>query len=395
MQIRRITEKEYPRLLKFLEIVNIAPEEYFYAIYSNDPYDSLSHSLVVEVDGEIASHIRFFYRPLNGALVPFISGAIANVGTLENQRLKGYCRSLLETSIDIMKQRGYDYSTVLSGVPVYAKCGWEEVKVPGYTLKLKPVELKLPDNCRVRRFCRDTDLEQLHDIYLEFNHLRPLSVDRTRKYWLKHLNWTEENGIWFIVVEKDNMVTAYMRGKGTGENVEIFEMAHRAGYEDAYLAIIQLMSRYIGKCGWKEIKLNLPADHEFLNIASQHFEAEKFMKRGLLVKLINLKQILTKLQYLFQDKLNSLGKAVNAGFMISCDGQKSYIDVKNGVVKIKENLSTFKEIKMTQQQFFSLIFHLSKFSELNIDAGLNPGEIQLLDAIFDGKKAVYWGPDQV
>jgi len=294
-----------------------------------------------------------------------------------------------------MKDEGYDYSTVLSGVQVYAKCGWEEVKVPVYTLKLKPIDLKLPDSYRVRKFCWDTDLEQLHDIYLEFNYLRPLSVNRTRKYWLKHLNWTEENRDWFILVEKNNKIEAYMRGKGTGENIEIFEMAHKKGCEEAYLAIIQLMSRYIRKCGWKVLKLNLPADHEFLNIASQFFEVEKFMKGGLFVKLINLKQILTKLQYLFQDKLNSFGKAANADFMISCDGQSAYVEIKNGIIRIKEKLSTLKEIKMTQQQFFSLIFHLSKFSELNIDAGLSPVEIQILDTIFDGKKAVYWGPDRV
>ncbi|HHV96856.1 MAG TPA: hypothetical protein GXX37_10365 [Clostridiaceae bacterium] len=81
--------------------------------------------------------------------------------------------------------------------------------------------------------------------------------------------------------------------------------------------------------------------------------------------------------------------------MISCDGQSAYVEIKNGIIRIKEKLSTLKEIKMTQQQFFSLIFHLSKFSELNIDAGLSPVEIQILDTIFDGKKAVYWGPDRV
>jgi len=395
LRVKRICPDEYPQLLKLLEIVNIAPEEYFFNIYYNDPYDNISYSLVIEEDGEMLSHVRFFYRPHHGAMLPLISGALANVGTLENQRGKGYCRKLLETSIEIMKKEGYDYSTVLSGVPVYAKCGWEEVPVPSYTLQLEQIQLDLPEGYRIRRFCPDADTDELYYIYLSFNHLRPLCVDRSRQYWIKHLNWAQENRDIFLVAEKDNRINAYMRGRGTGDNVEIFEMAHREGCEEAYLPLINAMVRYIDKYGWKNVRLNLPSDHPFLKIAGKYFRITCEMKKGLLLRLVNLKQILTKMQYNFQDNLNRIDTVPDAKYKISCNNQQAALEIKNGIVKVTDNIENCKEIILSQQKFFSLIFRFTKFSELEAAKALSDKDVDLLDVMFDGKKAVYWGPDRV
>lgn len=393
--VRGSNAEEYSSLLKLLEIINMAPEEYFSARYLNDPYTDPSLSRLVEVEGKMVSHIRIFRRPVNGGMTPLIMGAIGNVGTLVEHRKKGYCRALLEDGVRLMKEQGYDYSTVLSGVGVYAKCGWDEIESPRYIIHIDEAFVDVPNSYRIRRFQRDTDLEQISDIYNDFNYLRPLCVDRTRLYWQKHLNWVDENNNMFLVVENDHEVVAYMRGSGNGPKVEVFEMAHKKGFEEAYLAIINLMIRYKNKYGWESLELNLPSDHEFLNLVKNYFPMEKITKGNLLVKLINLQQILKKLQYNMQSSLNTYDGEKNAGFKIICDGQQGCIEIKNGIIQIKDDMKDYKALKLSQKQFFNLIFHFKNYSELGLINDINEEEIKLLNHLFIGKHAVYWGPDGV
>lgn len=393
--VRGSSLQEYPSLLKLLEIVNMAPEEYFLARYLNDPYANPALSRVVEYDGQLVSHIRIFKRPTNGSMQPMYMGAIANVGTLEEHRKKGYCRALLEDGIKLMKEQGYDFSTVLSGVGVYARCGWEEIVVPRFMLNLKEVDVPLPEGYRIRRFQRDTDLEQVSDIYNEFNYLRPLCVDRTRNYWQKHLNWVEENSNMFLVVEKGQELVAYMRGVGSAPQAEVIEMGHRKGFEEAYLLFIDAMARYRNKYKWERILCNLPSDHEFLKVAACYFEVKQTLKGGLLVKLINLNQILRKLEYTLQCNLNSFDGLKNAKIKFICDGQQACLEIANGVISIREQLKEDVEVRLNQEEFFSLIFHYKTFSELHSQNGISNEYKALLDCLFSGKKAVYWGPDGV
>lgn len=121
-EIRWLRQDEWDQCLDLLGEVMDANRGYFSDSFKRNG-DS-TPSLVLVTGGEIASHIRIFDRGRRVGDCLVRSAEIGDVCTHPRHRGRGYMTALLSTAAQILYLRGFDISTVYSGVPIYQKAGW-------------------------------------------------------------------------------------------------------------------------------------------------------------------------------------------------------------------------------------------------------------------------------
>ena len=85
----------------------------------------LENTLLLLLDGEIASSLQIYERRvlLGERFVPV--GAIGNVMTLPEYRGEGYASRLLDTAVAFMSEKGYALSLLIGDPGFYSRLGWE------------------------------------------------------------------------------------------------------------------------------------------------------------------------------------------------------------------------------------------------------------------------------
>lgn len=139
-EIRWLREEEYDEALDLLAEVMDASRGYFSDSFKQ--HGASAPSLICLVDGEIASHIRIFdsRRRVGSCLVR--SAEIGDVCTHPRHRGRGYMTALLNVAAHHLYLRGYDISSVYSGVPIYQKAGWVAFPEPDQNLLWRLLNIK-------------------------------------------------------------------------------------------------------------------------------------------------------------------------------------------------------------------------------------------------------------
>jgi GNAT superfamily N-acetyltransferase len=139
-EIRWLRDDEHDQVLDLLAEVMDANRGYFSDSFKRN--GSEAPSLVCVVSGEIASHIRIFerHRLVGDCLVR--SAEIGDVCTHPRHRGRGYMTALLNVAAQYLYLRGYDISSVYSGVPIYQKAGWVGFPEPDQYLLWRLLNLR-------------------------------------------------------------------------------------------------------------------------------------------------------------------------------------------------------------------------------------------------------------
>src|SRR5438105_4554533 len=194
IEVRGARAEEMPEVLEMVPRVMGATREYFAAAYRNDPWARPEHSRIVRVEGQIVSHIRLYDRWQRVGPVAVHVGCVGDVCTLPEHRKRGYCRALLEDALRYWDERDYDFSMIVSGVGVYAACGWVPLVERGFAL---PAENRHEAGAgriagrdyEVRRFVRSEDLTAVAAVYAASNAEWSLATVRSPAYWDRHFSW--------------------------------------------------------------------------------------------------------------------------------------------------------------------------------------------------------------
>src|SRR5207302_4096845 len=169
------------------------------------------HSRIVKRDGRIVSHLRLYDRWQRVGPVPVRVGCVGDVCTLPDHRKRGYCRATLEDALRYWDETGYDLSMIVSGVGVYAACGW--APFPEQQFGLPAVDHHEAAGRReyeTRRFVRGEDLTAVAAVYDAYNRERSLTTVRPSSYWERHFAWIAgEIEEAFLVAERAGTVVAY------------------------------------------------------------------------------------------------------------------------------------------------------------------------------------------
>ena len=99
--------------------------EFFRRRTLNAPSLPLENTLMLRLDGEIASSLQIYERRLwlGGRLVT--AGAIGNVLTLPEFRGEGHAGRLLDAAVEFMCEKGYALSLLIGDPGFYSRLGWE------------------------------------------------------------------------------------------------------------------------------------------------------------------------------------------------------------------------------------------------------------------------------
>src|SRR5438128_1393904 len=271
VEVRGARPEEMPEVLDMVPRVMGATREYFAAAYRNDPWGRPEHSRIVLVDGRIVSHIRLYDRWQRVGSVPVHVGCVGDVCTLPEHRKQGYCRALLEDALRYWDDNGYDLSMIVSGVGVYAACGWVPLEEQSFEVPAENRhEASGRRNYTVRRFVRGEDLTAVAAVYAEYNRERSLSTVRPSSYWERHFGWIAgEIEEAFLVAERGGQIVAYLRCEGGGRHVTVSESCCLAGHDRAAVELLDAVLTFAEKRRFEGIRGHLPVDHPALAAARQ------------------------------------------------------------------------------------------------------------------------------
>jgi predicted N-acetyltransferase YhbS len=391
IEVRGARAEEMAEVLDMVPRVMGATREYFAAAYRNDPWGRPEHSRIVRVDGRIVSHIRLYDRWQRVGPVPVRVGSVGDVCTLPEHRKRGYCRALLEDARHYWEENGYDLSMIVSGVGVYAACGWAPFTESRFELPAENRHDASRDRAyEIRRFVRGEDLTAAAAVYAAANAERSLTTVRTSGYWERHFAWISgeiEEGS--VVAERGGQIVAYLRCERGGQKLILSECCCLPEHEGAAVELLDAALTFVAKRGFEGIQGYLPADHPALAAARHRAGFSTTETSHLWFRLVNLRRLLERLQPLLAQRARSAPLEGEA--TLSVDGQRARLQVRPGWVGIGEPDAPGTEIPPSV--FFRLLF--GSVSPEEALAGLPAEPARVLSGLFPRGAPVYWRTDVV
>lgn len=202
--------------------------EEYPALFGNYPG---GHSLYIEVDGQIVSHVAFVVREYQHRLFRMRVGLIGSVATAHAFRGRGMASSLLKKALNELKIRGACLGVLWSEQSdFYLPLGFYRA---GKEVDLKFQPRSMPEAVStVRPVNLDRDLESLWRLY----HRHECKVDRSLEE-MKRLCRIPETKL--FVTERDGIITSY---------IAINKGADFTGYIHEWAGDLSEVQRNIGFC---------------------------------------------------------------------------------------------------------------------------------------------------
>jgi predicted N-acetyltransferase YhbS len=393
IEVRGATAAEMPEVLDMIPRVMGASREYFAAAYRNDPWARPEHSRIARADGRIVSHIRLYDRWQRVGSIPVHVGCVGDVCTLPEYRKQGHCRALLEDALRYWDDHGYDLSMIVSGVGVYAACGWVPLPEPGFELPAENRhEARSGSSYEARRFVRSEDLTAVAAVYATYNAARSLTTLRPPAYWERHFAWIAgEIEEAFLVAEREGQIVAYLRSEGGGQRLTLSECCYLPGHEAAAGDLLDAALTFAAKRRIPAVQAHLPADHAALAEARQRPGFAVTQTSVLLFRLVNLYRLLDRLRPLLAERARAAG--VEGAFTLEVGDQAAELRVRPGWVEVGGPESTRRQIVLEPAALFALLFGAAEPDDSL--AGVPDEAARLLAGLFPAGAPVYWRTDIV
>jgi predicted N-acetyltransferase YhbS len=400
-EVRGARAEEMPAVLDMVPRVMGATREYFAGAYRNDPWGRPEHSRIVKVDGRIVSHIRLYDRWQRVGPVPVHVGCVGDVCTLPEYRKQGHCRALLEDALRYWDAHDYDLSMIVSGVGVYAACGWVTLAEQGFTLAPENRHGADRGGYEIRRFVRGEDLTAVAAVYAAYNAERSLATVRTSAYWEKHFSWIAgEIEEAFLVAEQEGQIVAYLRCEG---GLRLAEFCYQPGHEGAVAPLLDAILTFAAKRRQSSLQGYLPADHPALTLARERPGFAVTETSALLFRLVNLRRLMERLQPLLAERARAAG--VEGALPLAVDGQAVKLRVRPGWVAVTPAAGTAESpaqgptpsapirVELAPAVFFPLLFGTVAPEAALAGVELEPARV--LAGLFPQGAPVYWRTDVV
>ena len=227
-----------------------------------------SHKVELLADGVSTSWVVVIDIEMKVGMSYLKMGGIGGVGTLEEQRMKGYSRRVLEHSVDFMTGHGYDVS-MLYGIPdFYSKWGYAS------TLSDYKITVPLRNAKRAReglhaRPMTKENADQVLDLYELTNEQRTGPVKRDRKTWFKFRKGSD----WRIMADgtvfedESGKIVAYYAADRWPRVMRVTEVGAREPL--FYENVLKHASEVAEQKQAPEIEVFAPLDHPFTNLCER------------------------------------------------------------------------------------------------------------------------------
>jgi len=365
-------------------------DHFFSRILKLDPWYDLNNTRACFVDGQVASVVVIFERPMRIGSSVVRMGGLGSVGTHPDHRKKGYSSQVLLDTADYLESAGFDLSLLFTGLNRhYAKAGWVT-----YPVTLRSIDLSnwaQPDlaaettDLSIETCDYGTDLPILVEIYNQFNKSRTGTTVRNQVYWKNQPEWRGQDPTLFWVAKQNGQIVAYLKG---GEK-EILEIGRRLNPPNGVQVLDQLMVHFLQNriaANQEQIQVNDCAEirqlFDRLGLESSIRETTHFMFR-----ITNFRSLLEKICPMLEYRLHVSELADWKGkIRLRYELDTQTLTISDGRIKVGSGTdSPTIDLSLSQLQVLQLIFGELDDSTL-VD---NP----VLSILFPPDQLLHWSPD--
>ena len=365
-------------------------DHFFSRILKLDPWYDLNNTRACFVDGQVASVVVIFERPIRIGSSVVRMGGLGSVGTHPDHRQKGYSSQVLLDTADYLESASFDLSLLFTGLNRhYAKAGWVT-----YPVTLRSIDLSnwaQPDlaaettDLSIETCDYGTDLPILVEIYNQFNKSRTGTTVRNQVYWKNQPEWRGQDPTLFWVAKQNGQIVAYLKG---GEK-EILEIGRRLNPPNGVQVLDQLMVHFLQNriaANQEQIQVNDCAEirqlFDRLGLESSIRETTHFMFR-----ITNFRSLLEKICPMLEYRLHVSELADWKGkIRLRYELDTQTLTISDGRIKVGSGTdSPTIDLSLSQLQVLQLIFGELDDSTL-VD---NP----VLSILFPPDQLLHWSPD--
>ena len=332
------------------------------------------HLRGVFIGDEVVSWLTVidYYMRIGSAEVKM--GALAYVKTKEKHRMKGYMRALVESSVEYMKERGYDVSMV-GGIPdFYYKFGYASSLIDHVlTIRTRNAEdaREKDGRYRIRKF-RKSDSERVVKIYNANNKQRVCSVIREKEYFSE---FPRDNQNIFVVEDDNEDVVAYAVLQRSKSDVRVLELGAKT--DNVFGTLLAKFAKTAVKLRAGDIQLFLPPDHPFAEFCHRCDCGSTISYRknsSFMMRIINQDALFRKLEPEFNRRISrSHLKDYSGSFVFRTDIGVSRFKIDKGSVKVQANRKGKAVLNLSQAQLTQLLVGYRSARDVLKEAGIKAG----------------------
>lgn len=390
---RAIRPSEFEECLDLWEkVFSPAPRSLFIPYFYGDPWYRRAYTRVCEEDGRIVSAVQVVERRVYVGSAELVMGGIGNVVTDPDYRGRGLNTQLLKDVIRVMKQEGFDFSVLFTGIcDFYARLGWRSVPIRFYAGDLRDDIAGDSSDYKVRPCAREKDFRALMKVHESFNRHRAFTTIRTPEYWRDYVMprfGAEEDT---LVAERDGSVVGYLYAKTQVDRriLQVQETGCLSGCEGCLDSLLRAAAPQAMAKGVTTLELLPPEEPTLLQAIRNNVKSLEFREYfGAMCMVTNMRSLARKLLPELQIRAKKSG-APSGSVSLDTEMGRLVLSVTDGEVSLGGERPT--RVPISQSDFFCLLLGIKNVEELDIETTREVTEI--ISALFPRQYPVFWLPD--
>ena len=358
-----------------------------------DPWLDLKNTRACFIDGEAASVVQVFDRPMRIGNCVVRLGGVGSVGTPLAHRRAGYSSRVVRDTVRYMQTAGYDLSLLSTGIQShYAKAGWVIYPTYSMELTLPPTLREMPADVTIEQYEPNRDLPALQAIFDQFNANRTGTFVRNTEYWINRPMWRPYDPSLYWVANRGGTTVAYLQA----DRWRIAEFGYLPDAETAMIALFSHFFRCAKGEGVQEIEALAPSKSRKI-FEKMGCSVRRRERSNIMALITNFGSLLTKIKPLLAARLkNSDFSAWKGAIRIRYEADERTLVIRAGEINIARNSASPEiDLCVSQIQLLKLLFGNMSAEQVVFSNGLRIDEIGLLDALFPAGELFIWWLDRI
>ena len=358
-----------------------------------DPWLDLNNTRACFIDGEAASVVQVFDRPMRIGNCVVRLGGVGSVGTPLEHRRAGYSSRVVQDTVRYMQTAGYDLSLLSTGIQShYAKAGWVIYPTYSMDLTLPPTLGERPADVTIEHYEPNQDLPALQTIFNQFNANRTGTFVRNTEYWINRPTWRPYDPSLYWVANRGGTTVAYLQA----DRWRIAEFGCLPDVEEAMIALFYHFFRCAKAEGVQEIEALVPSESRKI-FETMGCSVRRCERSNIMALITNFGSLLTKIKPLLEVRLkNSDFAAWRGTIRIRYEAGERTMIIRDSEISITRNSASPEiDLLVNQTQLLKLLFGNMSVEQVVFSNDLQIREIGLLDALFPAGELFIWWLDRI
>lgn len=397
MKVRHIrSEQEFPLLADMLAKAYPGNYANYYGQFrrriAEFPRLKLRDCRVVELEGEIVSHVRVVPHVMRVGRARVRLAGIGAVGTHPSHQKRGYAAALLRDTVKYMQQEGYDLSLLFGIANFYPRFGYASA-LAQHECVLSTSSLPKPGRgLGLRRF-READLDEVMELHRRHAMHLVGAMERDEAYW-RYIKGHWRNLV--LVVERRKSIGYVAISRGSRPAVVEAALPERPDVYDRVLAECASAAR---ECLSREVVLHLPCAHPLVEHClglGARLSADYRRDGGGMARLINLDSWARRMCPEWTARLRaSAFKDYSGALGIECELGRVTLAIRQGNAAVAERPAS-RVVEAPQRVLAQLTFGYRSVPSAcrGGEVKASAGQAKLLAALFPHRQGWVWPADR-